>query len=194
MAVTFHFLSASGALYGEFKTRVHAALEDCVQTCSAKLVLGDLDVVVMAAPKFVIPQLGVSGYAYDAHQILLRLDPDHDSLAQNLEHRVSALLAHELHHCARSLACGGLTGTFGEALVSEGLACCFEEEIVGVTPFYAIECMGTVLRQFAAKAKAHVDVPYSQLPGGVGQLDVWQLDRGCRVSLSMWAFNRLWVD
>jgi len=135
MAVTFHFLSASGALYGEFKTRVHAALEDCVQTCSAKLVLGDLDVVVMAAPKFVIPQLGVSGYAYDAHQILLRLDPDHDSLAQNLEHRVSALLAHELHHCARSLACGGLTGTFGEALVSEGLACCFEEEIVGVTPF-----------------------------------------------------------
>ena len=26
---------------------------------------------------------------------------------------------HELHHCARSLACGGLTGTFGEALVSE---------------------------------------------------------------------------
>ena len=194
MAVTFHFLSASGALYGEFKTRVHAALEDCVQTCSAKLVLGDLDVVVMAAPKFVIPQLGVSGYAYDAHQILLRLDPDHDSLAQNLEHRVSALLAHELHHCARSLACGGLTGTFGEALVSEGLACCFEEEIVGVTPFYAIECMGTVLRQFAAKAKAHVDVPYSQLPGGVGQLDVWQLDRGCRVSQSMWVFNRLWVD
>jgi uncharacterized protein YjaZ len=167
MAVTFHFLSASGALYGEFKTRVHAALEDCVQTCSAKLVLGDLDVVVMAAPKrCVIPQLGVRGYAYDAHQILLRLDPDHDSLAQNLEHRVSALLAHELHHCARSLACGGLTGTFGEALVSEGLACCFEEEIVGVTPFYAIECMGTVLRQFAAKVKAHVDVPYSQLPGG----------------------------
>ena len=37
-----------------------------------------------------------------------------------------------------------------------------------MTPFYAIECMGTVLRQFAAKAKAHVDVPYSQLPGGGG--------------------------
>ena len=166
MAITFHFLSASGALHAEFKTRVYAALEVCVQTCSAKLVLGDLDVVVMAAPKFVIPQLGVNGYAYDAHQILLQLDPDHDSLAQNLEHRVSALLAHELHHCARSLACGGLTGTFGEALVSEGLACCFEEEIVGVTPFYAIECMATVLRHFAAKAKAHVDVPYSQLPRG----------------------------
>ena len=166
MAITFHFLSASGALHAEFKTRVYAALEVCVQTCSAKLVLGDLDVVVMAAPKFVISRLGVNGYAYDAHQILLQLDPDHDSLAQNLEHRVSALLAHELHHCARFLACSGLTGTFGEALVSEGLACCFEEEIVGVTPFYAIECMGTVLRQFAAKAKAHVDVPYSQLPGG----------------------------
>ena len=71
MAVTFHFLSASGALYGEFKTRVHAALEVSVQTCSAKLVLGDLDVVVMAAPKFVISRLGVNGYAYDAHQILL---------------------------------------------------------------------------------------------------------------------------
>ena len=166
MAITFHFLSASGALHAEFKTRVYAALEVCVQTCSAKLVLGDLDVAVMAAPKFVISRLGVNGYAYDAHQILLQLDPDHDSLAQNLEHRVSALLAHELHHCARFLACSGLTGTFGDALVSERLACCFEEEIVGATPFYAIECMGTVLRQFAAKAKAHVDVPYSQLPRG----------------------------
>ena len=166
MAITFHFLSASDALHGEFKTQVRAALEVCMQTCSAKLVLEDLDVVVMAAPKFVIPQHGVNGYAYDAHQILLQLDPDHDSLAQNLEHRVSALLAHELHHCARSLACGGLTGTFGDALVSEGLACCFEEEIVGVTPFYAIECKGTVLRQFAAKAKAHVNVRSSQLPGG----------------------------
>ena len=131
MAVTFHFLSASGALYGEFKTRVHAALEDCVQTCSAKLVLGDLDVVVMAAPKFVIPQLGVNGYSYDAHQILLQLDPDHDSLAQNLEPWVSALLAHELHHCARSLACGGLTGTFGDALVSEGLAAVLKRKSLG---------------------------------------------------------------
>ena len=166
MAVTFHFLTASGALYGEFLTRVHAVLEACVQTCCAKLVLGNLDVVVMAAPNFVIPQLGVNGYAYDAHQGLLQFDPDHNSLAQNLEHRVSALLAHELHHCARSLACGGLTGTFGDALAREGLACCFEEEIVGVTPFYAIACRGTILRQFAAKAKAHVDVPYRQLPGG----------------------------
>lgn len=120
MAITFHFLSASGALHAEFKTRVYAALEVCVQTCSAKLVLGDLDVVVMAAPKFVIPQLGVNGYAYDAHQILLQLDPDHDSLAQNLQHRVS-----------------------------EGLACCFEEEIVGVTPFYAVECMRLCNRVYA---------------------------------------------
>ena len=140
MAVTFHFLSASGALYGEFLTRVHAALEACVQTCCAKLVLGNLDVVVMAAPNFVIPQLGVNGYAYDAHQGLLQFDPDHDSLAQNLEYRVSALLAHELPHCAGSLACGGLTGTFGDALVREGLAGCFEEEIVGVTPFDTIKC------------------------------------------------------
>ena len=131
MAITFHFLSASGALHGEFKTRLHAALEVCVQTCSAKLVLGDLDVVVMAAPKFVIPQLGVNGYAYEAHQILLQLDPDHDSLAQNLEHRVSALLAHELHHCARFLACSGLTGTFGDALVSEGLAAVLKRKSLG---------------------------------------------------------------
>ena len=75
MAITFHFLSASGALHGEFKTRVHAALEVCVQTCSGKLVLGDLDVVVMAAPKFVIPQLGVNGYAYDATKFFCSLIP-----------------------------------------------------------------------------------------------------------------------
>jgi hypothetical protein len=189
MAITFHFLSASGALHGEFKTRVHAALEVCVQTCSAKLVLGDLDVVVMAAPKFVIPQLGVNGYSYDAHQILLQLDPDHDSLAQNLEHRVSALLAHELHHCARFLACSGLTGTFGDALVSEGLACCFEEEIVLCNRVY-----GGHFTPICRKGQSACRCALEPVAGGVGQLDVWQFDRGCRVSLSMRVFNRLWVD
>ena len=201
MAVTFHFLSASGSLYGEFKTRMHAALEACVQTCCAKLVLGNLDVVVMAAPNFVIPQLGVNGYAYDAHQGLLQFDPDHDSLAQNLEHRVSALLAHELHHCAGSLACGGLTGTFGDALVREGLAGCFEEEIVGVTPFDTIKCEalynqmgGNQLTSICRKSQSACRCALSPAAGGVGQLDVWQLDRRCRVSRSMRVFNRLWVD
>ena len=131
MAITFHFLSASGALHGEFKTRVHAALEVCVQTCSAKLELGDLDVVVMAAPKFVIPQLGVNFYSYDADQILLQLDPDHDSLAQNLEHRVRALLAYELHHCARSLACGGLTGTLARRWAARGSRVVLKRKLLG---------------------------------------------------------------
>ncbi|PKQ03227.1 MAG: hypothetical protein CVT72_15350, partial [Alphaproteobacteria bacterium HGW-Alphaproteobacteria-11] len=54
-----------------------------------------------------------------------------------LSARIGAILAHELHHVAR-IRGPGYAAEFGEALVSEGMAQVFEEELGFSTPFYAI--------------------------------------------------------
>ncbi|MCP4185523.1 MAG: DUF2268 domain-containing protein [Hyphomicrobiales bacterium] len=131
------------------------------------MTLADIDVVVMNVPWNVIPRTGINGFCYDAHQIILWLDCSHHYLQANFESTVRATLAHELHHCARSLARGtSHSSTYGGSLVAEGLACCFEEEIGENIPFYAIECTGEALQKFGDKAKQNVHKNREKLFGG----------------------------
>lgn len=165
--IKFHILQSSGILTGKLYERVDAALIESVNLCSEKLKLGDLDVVVMNMPWNVIPKIGINGFSYDAHQILLTLDSKHKNLKANLEHTIKAVLSHELHHSARAHIRGSShSQQYGGALVAEGLACCFEEEIVDVTPFYATECSGVALKKFSEKAKQHVSINRGKLSGG----------------------------
>lgn len=77
-----------------------------------------------------------------------------------------SLLAHELHHNARSKARGSSHAeTYGGSLVAEGLACCFEEEIDEPTPFYAVECKGKALSRFSEKAREQLATKHGKLPG-----------------------------
>jgi len=167
VTVSFHILQSSGILTGELYNKVHASLKHTVEICSEKIKLADIDVVVMNMPWNVIPQLGVNGFSYDAHQIMLSLDSEHENLKDKLDHVLTAVLCHELHHSARALVLGSShSQEYGGALVAEGLACCFEEEIVGVTPFYATECKGEALLKFSEKAKRHVNINRGKLSGG----------------------------
>jgi uncharacterized protein YjaZ len=175
MAITFHILSASGVLVGPLRDRLTAVLENAAALCSEKLDLSDIDVVVLNAPRSVIPRIGVNGFSYDAHQIQLSLDHMHPHLNAHFESEMTSLLAHELHHSARSKARGSSHGgTYGGSLVAEGLACCFEEEIGEPTPFYAVECKGEALKRFSAKAKEQLATKHGKLPGHWGD---WMFGR-----------------
>ncbi len=167
MAIKFHIMESSGILTGAIYERIQVALIEIANECSKKLKFAELDVVVMNVPWNVLPKIGVNGFSYDAHHIVLTLDSEHENLQTNLEHAISALLAHELHHSSRALIRGSSHSlTYGGALVAEGLACCFEEEIVGKTPFYAIECQGEALAKFSDKARKYVDSNRGELPNG----------------------------
>lgn len=200
MVVTFHILSASGALTGDVADRLRAVLEVVATDCSSRLILTDVDVVVMQAPGYVIPRIGVNGFAYDAHQVTLQLDVEHAYLKGNFERTVGSVLSHELHHCARALARGSShSDTYGASLVAEGLACCFEEEVGLPTPFYAVECRGDALRGFAARAREQVGTSRWDLPGNYND---WMFGRGsddpefpyqCGYSLG-YALVRDWLD
>src|ERR1700684_3273224 len=130
MAINFHVMAANGVLCGVLGERLDAVLRETAERCCALLDLRAIDVVVMNVPDVVIPRLGVNGTSYDAHQVVLWFDVGHEYLKTNFPPTISCVLAHKLHHCARAHARGGQHGeTYGEYLVLEGLACCFEEEI-----------------------------------------------------------------
>lgn len=167
MALNFHILQSSGQLIGTLHDRIKEVLKKTADQCSEKIILGNIDVVVMNVPWNVIPRIGVNGFSYDAHQILLTLDSEHENLKNNLEQQLAAVFSHELHHSARSLALGSShSHEYGGALVAEGLACCFEEEVTGETPFYATECNGDALHKFSKKAKSYVGINRRKLLGG----------------------------
>lgn len=100
--------------------------------CAARLGAGDIEVHVVDAPKECIPEMGLGGYAYGPHAIVLAVDPDHDIQPSD----VLSTLVHEIHHAMRwrGPGCGS---SLGERLVSEGLAQVFEKECTGRVPIYA---------------------------------------------------------
>ena len=166
MTIEFHILSGNGALTGTVQERLRAVLGEVASTCARLLPLPNIDVVVMNRPHAVIPRIGVGGHSFDAHHLHLMLDVAHEHLNDNFAAAIQAALAHELHHCARAWARGTSHGeTYGAGLVAEGLACCFEEETGAATPFYAVECKGDALRQFAGRAQGFVSIGRGELPG-----------------------------
>ena len=166
MKTKFHILKSSGVLTASIYDQLRVILDETDKECRQIIDLGDVDVVIMNVPWNVIPRIGINGFAYDAHQIILTLDCAHEYLSKNFEQTVKAILCHELHHSARSLARGSShSKIYGGSLIAEGLACCFEEEIVGEVPFYATECQGHDLSNFAKKAKEQVFTPRENLPG-----------------------------
>lgn len=164
--VRLHILPGNGALT-PFADRLERVLSRASSACLEVLDLPALDVVVMNVPWAVIPRLGTNGFAYDVHHVTMQIDIAHPHLTAHFDQALTALLSHELHHCARAAIRGSSHSmTYGGALVAEGLACCFEEEMGLPTPFYATECSGAALTRFAAKARRQVRTERHNLPGG----------------------------
>lgn len=75
--------------------------------------------------------LTVSGEAPTGNVAYIHIDPARKYLRRELKKQLIGVLAHELHHTCRHQG-PGCGKTLLEMIVSEGLACHFEEEITGV--------------------------------------------------------------
>lgn len=102
-----------------------------------------------------IRETGIGASARAADRIDVWIDPAHPWVDAAGEEELLAMLAHELHHCAR-WTCPGYGETLGEALVSEGLACVFETGFRGgIPPFWARALDADALRAVEARARPH---------------------------------------
>lgn len=152
MAVRFHLLDAYGEMPPLLRERVTAGLADALPGILARLPLDRVDIVVAPGP-WVIPELGTNGQAHGPGRLTITVDPAGPRVSDpELEQRLGALLAHELHHVARARG-PGLGRSLGAQLVTEGLAQVFEEECGNPPPFYAVALSPGELAEYGARAR-----------------------------------------
>jgi uncharacterized protein YjaZ len=121
--------------------------------------VGDVDVVVYEDALNVVPELGMSGFCTSPRRMYLPLDTKNTSLRADFEKVFQSFMAHELHHCARRQI-QGFASTLGQALVTEGLACCFEAELPGgSTPMYSTRVHGVELERVRELAQPLLNEP-----------------------------------
>ncbi|RLA39477.1 MAG: hypothetical protein DRR42_27150 [Gammaproteobacteria bacterium] len=99
-------------------------------TCFPLLPIASLDVCVSHHPEGANPKLGIGGAAYSPIQLHIFLDANNSYVATAIKQELPAVLAHEMHHCAR-MQTNTDEETLAGKLVIEGLACKFETEITG---------------------------------------------------------------
>ncbi|WP_349295662.1 DUF2268 domain-containing putative Zn-dependent protease (plasmid) [Thioclava sp. 'Guangxiensis'] len=132
MTWTIHIANSSGHLDG-LVSPIRAVI-DCAQARAETVTEAvDLDVVVQAWPGRVIPHLGHVGFAPTADMIQLTFDPANSNCVRNLGEPLERTVVHELHHVLRWRG-PGYGRTLGEALVSEGLAGYFAQQLYGGPP------------------------------------------------------------
>jgi Predicted Zn-dependent protease (DUF2268) len=153
-----HLLNADGVL-DDWLGRIEHAFDTALPLISERIPVGDVDVVVYNDAEHVVPELGVSGFCTSARRMYLPIDVRHPELQQHFELRFRGFLAHELHHCARRRVQGDVQ-TLAEALVTEGLACCFEAEMPGGSvPMYALRVQGQELQRAWQLAQPCLNLP-----------------------------------
>lgn len=156
MPCALHVLNADGRLTGWMR-RIGEAFAASQAVVAARIPVGHVDVVVYNDADDVVPELGMSGFCTARHRMYLPMDVDHPALPHRFEQVFQSFFAHEMHHCARRSQ-PGYADTLGQALVTEGLACCFESELPGGTvPLYATRLHGEALARTRTLAMPALD-------------------------------------
>ena len=158
MSVRFHLLDAFDEIPADDRTSTLAALETALPRILSRLAIDRVDIVVgYVDPFWTIPAWGIGGFTHGKGQITIALAPHHPRFGDSERgERLAAILAHELHYIARGRG-PGYGRTLGEALVSEGLAQCFEVEIGCAPPPYAVALRDAELSDFAARAREELN-------------------------------------
>jgi len=111
-----------------------------------------VDVLVVPGTHL-IPGWDCNGYTHGPWRITITVDPACDGREKRpLDIQLRTMLAHELHHAMRERG-PGYGSTLGEALVTEGLAQCYEQEVGCPTSNYAVTVRGPALAKLARMAK-----------------------------------------
>ena len=149
MTIQCHILDASGALSSHTEL-LKDLLKNWVSHIGGRRPIRALDICVAHHPEGTNKELGIGGAAHSGIRLDIFLDANNPNLQSSLENEFPAVLAHEMHHCAR-LAEIPVADTLGECFVIEGLACQFETEITGLPlPSFIPADVGGQFRDYLA--------------------------------------------
>ena len=116
-----HWLRATGNLDAQ-QAGIQAAIAQAHTLLSTQLPPPPLDILIQPARPGTIPEIGIGGRAWHARLVSLTINPANPNTAATIANgTLTREMLHEAHHTLR-MAGPGYGRTFGEALVSEGLA------------------------------------------------------------------------
>lgn len=153
--MTLHIINARHQLTSGIAEWLSVRLDDAFAVSARHLPLLDTDVILRAG-KGVIHEKGHLGYAPERGLVYVTVDPENPILRTNPSQSLERMLAHELHHSSRWDG-PGYGNTLGEALVSEGLAGHFAQEVYGGEREPWEQLSASTLRRYVSKAQAAWD-------------------------------------
>jgi Predicted Zn-dependent protease (DUF2268) len=149
---TLHWLQAAGTL-APWRPRIRAEIEAAFQACAAVVRPPRVDIVIHQIPHWPVPELGFGGSSPSRTTMFLAFDTNNPDLEPRLQGGLRRVVLHEAHHCLRH-AGPGYGRTLAEALVSEGLADRFVEEVLGGDPDpWCVALDENELQESAARAE-----------------------------------------
>lgn len=156
MSIILHIMDATGTL-APYKKVITETFDQAIAKITKILPIDEVDVVIRDNTAGVVPEIGLGGYTYGQHFLMICLDSKRGDCKQVIVNELLGVLAHELHHAKRFQTVGYEKGILG-AMIFEGLATHFEREMTGVVPPWATALSKKQSDQWLAKAKKEFDV------------------------------------
>lgn len=127
-----HIANATGELTN-LTALIDNALVTVVPQVEKDLRANKIDIFFISAANQAIPECGLGGNCPGPNHVYISFDPESDKITQE---GLNESLLHEIHHAMRWRD-PGYGNTLGKAMVTEGLACLYEEQVTGHVPIYA---------------------------------------------------------
>lgn len=164
-----HYLANATGELTNLKPLIDEALQVAIPIVEFDLRANQIDIIFVSAPELAIPEYGIGGNSPGPNHIYVSFDPNSDKITRN---GLVETLLHEVHHCMRWRD-PGYGETLGEAMISEGMACLYEEQYRGKPPVYAT---ATLLDDQVAAARRELkskDYNHSEWFFGSGKITRW---------------------
>ncbi len=133
MSTIKHYIANSTGELDNLVEMINKSLNKVIPIVEKELKAEKIDVIFISAAALAIPEYGIGGNSPGPNHLYVSFDPNSDKITQD---GLNETLFHEIHHCMRWRN-PGYGETLGEAMISEGMACLYEEEHCGKAPIYA---------------------------------------------------------
>ena len=128
-----HYIANSTGELDELKDLISKSLSNVIPTVEKDLKANQIDIIFISAAGLAIPEYGIGGNSPGPNHIYISFDTKSSNITQQ---GLDETLFHEIHHCMRWRN-PGYGETLGEAMITEGLACLYEEQKTKNVPIYA---------------------------------------------------------
>lgn len=128
-----HYIANSTGELDKLVNMISKSLSSVIPIVEKELYATQIDIIFVSAAALAIPEYGIGGNTPGPNHVYVSFDPNSDMITQD---GLNETLFHEIHHCMRWRN-PGYGQTLGEAMISEGMACLYEEQHSGKAPIYA---------------------------------------------------------